>query len=188
MVSPKFWEYYLHIEADLENCSRYVEFSKDNFDTYSNEFARIIVVACAEIDTILKELCSSISPGSSADNINKYWPIITMQCPKFTGVEIEIARSGLRFQPWLSWAAKKSPDWWGNGYNDIKHDRTNNFKKANLQNALNAVGALFIAVVQFHEHANSQPLRVDLNRGTQLFTPAKPIGDESGINWFYSVQ
>lgn len=65
-MSTKFWEYYLAIEEDLANCSRYVEFGEQNYTTYSTEFAKIIVLASAEIDTILRELCELISPGTGA--------------------------------------------------------------------------------------------------------------------------
>lgn len=186
-MSPKFWEYYLHVEADLAGCSRYVELVAPNFSTYSNEFARIIVVACAEIDAVLGELCELITPAEKADTINKYFPIILKRFPAFTDSMVDVRRHRLSFEPWQDWKSNKSPEWWGNGYNRIKHDRTNHFERANLQNALQAVGALFLAILYYHQHVSGKPIHVDFNRGTQLFTPAKAPTDKSGMYWYYGV-
>lgn len=32
--SPKYWNYFLALEADLVNLSRYIEFTEDNFSSY----------------------------------------------------------------------------------------------------------------------------------------------------------
>lgn len=187
-MSPTFWEYYLHIEADLAHCSRYVEFAAPNFSTYSNEFARIIVVASAEIDAILGELCKLIAPTEKANTISQYFPIVLRQFPAFTDANVEVRRHRLSFQPWKDWKSNKSPGWWGDGYNRIKHDRTNHFGVANLHNALQAVGGLFLAILHYHQHISGEPIHVDFSRGTQLFTPAKAPTDKSGVYWYYSVQ
>ena len=74
-MSLEYWEYFLAIESDLENCCRYVEFSSDNYGTYSIEFARIIMAASAEFDTLAKNLCQAILERKlkpNEDNINKY--------------------------------------------------------------------------------------------------------------------
>lgn len=187
-MSPKFWEYFLHIESDLANCARYVEFTEENFGTYSSEFARIVVVACSEIDANLGELCELIEPSAKAERITEYFPIVLRRFPVFTDTKVDVRRYGLTFQPWQEWKHDKSPPWWGNGYNRIKHDRTNHFDKANLKNALQAVGALFMTILYYHHHVSGEAVHVDFNRGTQLFTPAKAPTDRSGMYWFYGVE
>jgi hypothetical protein len=186
-MSPKFWEYFLNVEADLAVCSRYVAFSSENFNTYSNEFGKIIVVACAEIDAILVELCKLIAPHEKPQSINQYFPIIHSKFSTFNNAKVDIRRDRLNLQPWEEWTDAKSPSWWGNGYNRIKHDRTNHFQKANLHNALLAVGALFLVILYYHQHVTGGALHVDPNRGTQLFTPAKEAADKGGVYWYYGV-
>jgi len=187
-MSPKFWEYFLHIEADLAACSRYVEFSTSNYATFSNEFAKIIVVASAEIDAILRELSSLIAPANKADNINDYFPIITGKFPDLIKHRVEITRNAISTEPWSAWSTGKSPDWWGQGYNKIKHDRTNNFEKATLFNAIQAVGALFLTVLYYHEHVTGKAVTVDMNRGTQLFVPREDPTHKGGVFWYYGVK
>ena len=54
-----YWGYYLSIEKMLENTRQYVSPSYNNKDTYSDEFSKIILLSCSEIDSILKFLCES---------------------------------------------------------------------------------------------------------------------------------
>ncbi|MBI1210460.1 MAG: hypothetical protein GC190_03280 [Alphaproteobacteria bacterium] len=45
-------ELFLVLEADLERLSRFVEFTPDNYDSYSVETARILMAAAAEVDVV----------------------------------------------------------------------------------------------------------------------------------------
>jgi hypothetical protein len=55
-VSKSFihWNYFLAIESDLENLSRYIEFIDTNFKTYSIELAHLLLASSSEIDVVLK--------------------------------------------------------------------------------------------------------------------------------------
>lgn len=187
-MSPKYWEYYLAIEEDLANCSRYVEFTAENYETFSNEFAKIIVLASAEIDTILRELCVEISGNAKAENIKMYFPIISGKYPKFVNSDVKIRRADVDLQPWEGWNKDKGPDWWRLGYNKIKHDRTNHFVKANLHNALQAVGALLIAILHYHDFVNGKAVSVDINRIGKLFTPESPEQGKGGMFVYYGIK
>ena len=50
------WQYFLAIEADMENTTRYVQPTGDNFKTYSIEFASILLSAGSEIDVVAQVL------------------------------------------------------------------------------------------------------------------------------------
>ena len=52
-----YWSYYLSIERMLEDTRRFVATSDENKNTYSDEFAKIILLSCSEIDSILKIIC-----------------------------------------------------------------------------------------------------------------------------------
>jgi len=43
-TTPKNWNYFLAVEAELLACARYVEFSHANYQSYSNEFSKLIVL------------------------------------------------------------------------------------------------------------------------------------------------
>lgn len=147
------WNYFLAIESDFEKISRYVEFTKANNDAFSIEFARIIMSSTQEIDSIMKILCKLVDPHSDPQNINSYKQTIKTHLPDFIHEEVQIPRFGMRSKPWIDWndeTEDNNPIWW-KANNKIKHDRTENFEKANLKNAYNAVGALLITTLYYYK-------------------------------------
>ncbi len=158
---PKFntkqlhWNYFLAIEEDLEKISRYIEFSEDNMKTYSTKLSHILLSAASEVDTIMKQICKIIDPESNAGNINDYKAIIKCHLPSLIDEEFTIGRYELAGKPWNDWNGSGNPIWWGN-YNAVKHERDKYFIEANLENAINAVGALLITEVYYYQLAFSK--------------------------------
>jgi hypothetical protein len=70
------WNYFLALESDLEGVSRYIEFCKDNANTYSIELAHLLLSSASEIDTIAKCVCSILDPEAKPKNIDDYRKII----------------------------------------------------------------------------------------------------------------
>ena len=55
------WNYFLSIERDLSETSRYIEpYGQEN--AYSFEFYKIIMLSCAEIESAFKKLCKKVAP------------------------------------------------------------------------------------------------------------------------------
>lgn len=144
------WNYLLAIESDFEKISRYVEFCEANNSTFSIELARIIMSSTQEIDGTMKKLCSFLDPTKNPDNINQYKEIILEKKPEFINEKVEIPRFGMESKPWINWSGEENPEWW-RANNKIKHDRTENFEKANLKNAFNCVGALLITTLYYYK-------------------------------------
>jgi hypothetical protein len=140
------WNYFDAIEEDVIRVARFVEFSKDNFNTYSIELARILMSSASEADVVAKLLCKKFEPSSNPRNLNDYANIILPTHPKLSDLEIIVPRYGLTLDPWSSWTLAKAPSWW-TAYNGVKHQRDTDFPKANLINALNAVAGLFALIV-----------------------------------------
>lgn len=91
--TPKHhWNYFLAIEEDLRNISRFIEFSEENLNTYSIELAHILLSASSEIDVILKQLCHLLEPAIKVDNIDKYRAIVKEKLPLLINEEIKINR------------------------------------------------------------------------------------------------
>lgn len=151
--TPKHhWNYFLAIEKDLENLSRYIEFANDNLGTYSIELTHILLSASSEVDVIMKQLCLIIDPEQTTNNINDYKNVVKSHLETFINEEICINRFGLFYRPWENWNGPQNPDWW-KSYNNVKHERNNHFNEANLQNTINAVGALLLTVVYYYKYA-----------------------------------
>ncbi len=144
------WNYFLALERDLETASRYIEFSEQNFQTYSIELAHLLLAAASEVDVVSKLVCSQMVEGANAQNINDYRVIIMDTYPEIAELPISVPRYGLTFKPWENWGNNRNPNWW-RSYNDVKHERNEHYNQATLQNALNAIGALLILVHRFYQ-------------------------------------
>lgn len=143
------WNYFIAIEQDFELISRYIEFSEENNDTFSIELARIIMSASQEVDVIMKGICSLLG-NEGVMNIDQYRTVIKEDLPDLIEEEVFISRFGMSSQPWIIWKREENPIWW-RANNKIKHQRTDHFKKANLKNAFNALGALLIVNLYFYK-------------------------------------
>lgn len=150
--SPIHWRQFLALEEELMQVARYIEFSEDNFNTYSIELASLILGAGSEIDVVAKQICKKLKPSSKAKNIGQYGNQISAEMPTVGTFKLTLPKYGLELQPWVNWTAKprKNPYWW-TSYNKVKHERHNHFNQANLTNALNAVGGLYILVLYLYE-------------------------------------
>jgi hypothetical protein len=150
-LTPKHqWNYFLAIEKNLENITRYVEFCDDNLAIYSIEFSHLLLSSSSEVDVIMKQLCQLLDPSSNCNNINQYRAVISAHCPEFINEEIVIERYGMSFKPWINWSNDENPYWW-RSYNNVKHQRNNFFNEANLQNTVNSIGGLLIAVLYLYK-------------------------------------
>mgnify|MGYP004522084221 CR=1 FL=1 len=151
------WSYYLVLEKDLLDTERYISFDLgDNYlydshaitdlgnsNTFSNEFVKQYQAICSEVDVILKSICKELG-NTTADSMPNYtdlvlnhWNTLSNQRVKMNAIELQ------PFKNWKPNPAYNSPDWWS-PYNRVKHERLENFRKANLKNVTNALAGLYI--------------------------------------------
>ena len=150
--SPKLlhWNYFLVLESDLENLSRYIEFTKDNYKTYSQEMARLLLSAGSEVDVVLKGLCKKNDSRFKGETIDKYRVFLYPKYPKMCKLKVRLPRFGLDISPWDNWQYDKTPDWW-RAYNLVKHNRDEHYNLANLKNTIDSLAGLFLAVLYFYK-------------------------------------
>ena len=171
ITTPPYWEYFRALESDLAATNRWVDMGPDNFKTYSIEFARILIAAGSEIDSVLKRLCREIAPQERPRSIDKYMPIVTDRYKRFSEFEINIPRFALRtFKPWELWGQKKTPLWWKPAFTDVKHNRHEHFVRANLGNCIHAVGALLIVLYYYYDASNPMMPIMDVSARPVLYS------------------
>ena len=144
------WNYFLALESDLENLSRYIEFSENNFRVYSIELAHLLLASSSEVDVLAKKICEFVNPNVKAKNIDDYRTIIAGHLPEFSQEKVSVPRYSLDFNPWSEWINGQNPSWW-QGYNNVKHHRDAHFAEASLKHVLNSMSALLISVFYFYK-------------------------------------
>ncbi len=154
-----YWNYFLSLESDLEKLSRYIEFTNNNFQTYSIELAKMLLSVCSEIDVIAKLLCKREDSSKQANNITDYCAILTDKIPPLCMLNVFLPKHGLKLTPWENWQKQSAPDWW-HGYNNVKHERNKNYEDANLKNTLNSMSGLFLFLLYLYKD-NSYKCQLD---------------------------
>lgn len=143
-LSQNHWRYYLMLEKRFVESTEYVELHKDNFNTFSNTFALLLQAIGAELDTVFKEYCefSTTDRKSIAD----YAQYILNRPFDIRNQRIHMQEYDIVIQPFRDWNIShpsQSLQWW-NAFTDIKHNRYMQKNKANLENVLNCLGALYL--------------------------------------------
>ena len=182
------WHYFISLDSDLEASSRFVEICEDNKNTYSIEYVRIFLAACSEIDVVAKLLSLKFNPEFKPSHkkfptIIDYQKAIIQECPNFHTTKILAPRYGLELTPWETWKKGKTPPFWWNHYNNVKHERNNFFKEANLNNTIHAVAGLFVMVLYLYSYKSK--LKKDSVPLPKLLSVDK--FHENGAKWHYEI-
>jgi hypothetical protein len=166
------WNYFVALEQDIVNLSRFVEFEERNFRTYSIEMVRLLLIACSETDSLARQLCDYFEPAAEANRMDEYRAILRPLLTRLENGVVEIPRYGLTLKPWVNWSENHSPDWWTE-HQGVKHRRNEDFGHANLANTLNAAaGLLLLAICFYHNLTRNRVLAPP----PQLFRPGIDFG------------
>lgn len=63
------WNYFLALEQDLLRSTEFVEPSETNFSSYSNWFAKLLLLVGSEVDVVAKQICAESPNGRSVKKI-----------------------------------------------------------------------------------------------------------------------
>lgn len=154
MSSYHYWQHFLALEADFANTCRFVELSSKNYETFSIEFAKLLLAISSEIDVLCKLTCERIDPTAPRANIDDYRKCLLAHT-KIVSEEVLVRRYDVVLTPWGSWGTGHNPTWW-QAYNNVKHERNRFFSQANLENCLNAISGLFVLVLYCHKAEKSK--------------------------------
>ena len=175
--------------------SRYVEISEANMSTYSIEICRLLMSACAESDSVLRQIAwregghalddEGKAPVGAPTKLAGYHSLVTQFAPRFKDVRVDIPRFGLRLHPWDSWEQAAAPKWW-TAHNQIKHGRHVDFQSGSLRHCLNSLAGLLVAVVHLHHEVAAS----GLPGMPQLFVVPKEFGgsqlwDDKGLSQIF---
>ena len=142
------WHYYSIVEKDLASTSQYVE-PRGQENVYSLEFAKILILACTEVESLFKMLCASINDTSVPADISNYKKTILSKYPRIVDAVVSVSRLGESIKPFEAWCNGKLK-WW-DAYQKVKHDRGKCFSEATYHNAVYAVAAMHVLLLYLSE-------------------------------------
>ncbi len=173
-----YWKQFLMIEKEFRRSIQYVALSNENFDTYSDFFAKILLQIGSEIDVVAKVLCKEINSGSGASKIDQYCRDLLASHPEIEQVTIKCV--DIPLVPWNGWSSA-SPTWW-KIYNGVKHNKSEvetydgitkeNYKFANLKSTVTALAALYLLEIYLYNYvADANPHTDTPVPGSRFFKP-----------------
>lgn len=187
-----YWNYFLTLEDDFSQISRYVTFEKGNFKCYSIEFNKQYQTICSEFDIACKEYCRFLWPSCTSDDLNGIMDYAYYLLPsKPHLIEAIVEFNDIEIRPLKDWktnqvdhrntkdAGNNAPYWWTQ-YNKVKHERNasnssgrKNYMSANLENTANALASLFVILMNMYKDIILRDSEYDLtkpSRQSKLFT------------------
>ena len=167
-----YWNYFISIEDDLYRLSRFIEFDVKNEKVFSIELVRLLISSSSEFEVVAKELCNIKDPSKTINNISDIRNNLNIFFPDIWNMEIIISKFGLKYTPLVNWKTNKNCDWW-TSYNSVKHNRNNEYEKANLKNVINAIGALYIINLFYYNslQENSLGKKIEMEETTLELKP-----------------
>lgn len=137
------WNYFLMLESDLDNTSRFIEPAGQE-NTYSFEFAKLLILACTEVESVFKAICRETKGEEVEGSIATYKEVILGKYPKIVETAVNVKRLGYNIEPFKGWDTGRL-EWWGS-YQHVKHSRGHFFAEATYFNAVSALAALYILI------------------------------------------
>lgn len=146
-----FWNYYLSIENDLSDTSQFIE-PNGQENVYSFEFAKLLILACTEVEAVFKAICLEINGKPGSGDIGEYKKAILTAYPRIVETEVSVDRLGRTIKPFDGWDKGKLC-WW-DAYQLVKHNRKSYFTEATYMNATMAISALYILIFYLSKITN----------------------------------
>lgn len=129
---------------DFERLFEYIEPHASNENVFSHRIYELLLRACTEVESCCKGIL--MANGHAANNMGDYMKI--EQSSSLSGYTVEYF-NWLPYkyvtQPFANWATGASLPWY-KAYNDVKHNRCQNFSKASLKHLLDAISGLLCVI------------------------------------------
>lgn len=129
---------------DFEHLFEYVEPHTDNENVFSHRIYELLLRTCTEVESCCKGIL--IANGHAAQNMDDYKKI--EQATHLSAYKVQYSNwlpTLYTTQPFAKWATNESLPWY-KAYNDVKHNRSQNFKLASLKNLLDAISGLLCII------------------------------------------
>jgi hypothetical protein len=141
---------------DLLEVFEHVEPVSAHQAVYSHRLFALLLRACTDFESVAREALVALgSPKpASAMNVLDYRTLEPTYQLEPSVATLNLSQTApLRFEPYRGWSTQKSPLPWYAAYNAVKHNRREEFRRANIENVVTAVGALLALLSVASEYA-----------------------------------
>jgi hypothetical protein len=136
---------YRAIANTLNEVFYVIEPAEANLNAFGHQIRNLFIVACTEVENLLKSFFRDNGRKSENLNMGKYVQSNSWLQLNNYSVSLRLHRYNQMITPFESWPTTHSLNWY-QAYNDTKHNRHTDFDKANLKNLIDAVAAIHILI------------------------------------------
>lgn len=129
---------------DFERLFEFVEPHTSNENVFSHRIYELLLRTCTEVESCCKGIL--VANGHAAKSMDDYKKI--EQSSYLSGYTVQYSNwlpDKYIAQPFSNWATGGTLPWY-KAYNDVKHDRCQNFSLASLKNLLDAICGLLCII------------------------------------------
>ncbi|UTD14852.1 hypothetical protein HER15_04900 [Tenacibaculum mesophilum] len=159
-----YWPIYKNLEKEIVELSNLIHFDDQQLSVYSVKISELLIRCSVEIEAISKELYFQ-NGGTTKENnrplffdedclgfLEKKWDLSKKKVIVSSSNFFFTKPNNRVFRP-LNKANKRgtSGSKWKRAYQAVKHNRTENLEKGNLENLLKAMGALFLLNLYYRD-------------------------------------
>jgi hypothetical protein len=133
------------LKEALERICRVIHPIDDTMPTFGHDIRNLLILAATEVETHWKGVLKA--NGATANTTNDYVKLSKAMQLRSYAVTFPYFPWMKALKPFENWKPSTSPTKdlaWYDAYNAVKHDREQNFPRASLLNAFNAVCASFV--------------------------------------------
>jgi hypothetical protein len=149
----------------LDRICRTIEPDKRNFEAYGHEIRNLLILACTEAESHWKAILVANSSGGgntrfTTNDYVKLREVLRLDEYSLGLNNYPVLGSRQPFANWNNSQPTRSLEWF-EAYNAVKHDRENQFRRGQLQHAIDAVLACAILIVaQYGTTALISPIQM----------------------------
>lgn len=168
------WNYYLYLEEDFIELTRYVSIHSNNYKTFSDEIHKQLLSVAMEFENINKEIMKELGNELNEKcNIIEFgkWLFDSGANYKDIVIEIKFSKENLILNPFKKekFGEKEQMPWW-RAYNKIKHNRYESYSDVNFEHLLNALAALLYCEMYLVKEIGTKTKDLDIpNSYSEIF-------------------
>ena len=145
-----YWNPYMLSEREFLEITDYVALRKSNYQTCSEKLVRSLLTTCELFESAMKAMYDFASKRPSFPDYAEKLDGDTL-FDRSCRITVERGHEPIELAPFAEMTKEKAPEWWSS-HNKVKHDRMQEFPQGNLENALNALAALYYVNLILAKH------------------------------------
>ena len=99
-----FWSRYMMIERDFIHLSEYVKIDERNYNTFSNEILKQILLVSVEFENLLHQMAMELGVASGTMANHKTMLFDTLHWDSIVNQKVKVLNTSIELEPYKEWS------------------------------------------------------------------------------------